>query len=69
MVTVDRARDRWLQSLKATLPSLQNTKVPRETILITENEGEIFFCTLRGIIILTCLYVTAFGSVTALIYM
>jgi len=30
-------------SLKATLPSLQSMKVPREPILITENEGEKFF--------------------------
>jgi len=34
-------------SLKATLPSLQSTKMPQEPILITENEGEIlFFATL-----------------------
>jgi len=38
MVMVDKARDRWLQSsLKATLGSLQSTKVPREPILIAEN--------------------------------
>ena len=30
-------------SLKATLPSLQSTKVLREPSLITENEGENFF--------------------------
>ena len=30
-------------SLKATLPSLQSTKVPRDLVLITENEGEINF--------------------------
>jgi len=36
-------------SLKATLPSLQSTKVPRELILITQNEGErIFFSALRA---------------------
>ena len=29
-------------SLKPTLPSLQSTKVPRELVLITENEGENF---------------------------
>ena len=44
MAKADRARDRWLQILlKATLPSLQSTKVPPEPILITENEGENFF--------------------------
>ena len=47
-------------SLKATLPSLQSTKVPREPILITENEGEKIYP--RG------LYVAAFRSVTALNY-
>jgi len=30
-------------SLKATLPSLQSTKMPQEPILITENKGENFF--------------------------
>ena len=30
-------------SLKATLPSFQSTKTPREPILIFENEAEIFF--------------------------
>jgi len=30
-------------SLKATLPSLKSTQMPREPILITENEGENFF--------------------------
>ena len=30
-------------SLKATLPSLQSTKVPREPVLITENEAKNFF--------------------------
>jgi len=50
MATVDRARDRWpaANSLKATLPSLQSTKVPREPILITENEGEKNFPALRA---------------------
>jgi len=55
-------------SLKAVLPSLQSTKVSREPILITENEGEIFFHTLRGMNTTTQLYVAVFGSVTALIY-
>jgi len=35
-------------SLKATLPSLQSTKVPREPIPITENEGEKNFPALRA---------------------
>jgi len=30
-------------SLKATLPSLQSTKVPREHILMIENDGEKIF--------------------------
>jgi len=46
-------------SLKATLPSLQSMKVPRESILITENKGET--------ITATRLYLAAFGSVTTLI--
>ena len=33
-------------SLKATIPSLPSTKVPREPILITENEGEKIFSAL-----------------------
>jgi len=45
-------------SLKVMLPSLQSTKVPREPILISENEGEKF----------SCLYLAAFGSVNTLIY-
>ena len=54
-------------SLKATLPSLQSTKVPREPILRTENEGEnFFFRASRGIIGATRLDVAAFGSVIAL---
>jgi len=43
-------------SLKAMLPSLQSTKVLQEPILITENEGEKFFCASRGMIDTTCLY-------------
>jgi len=54
-------------SLKVTLPSIQSTKVPREPILITENEGKNFFRALRGIIIPTSFYAAAFGSVTTLI--
>ena len=53
-------------SLKATLPSLQSTKVPREPILITENEGEFFSRASRGMIGATRLYVAAKGSDTAL---
>ena len=49
--------------LKATLPSLQSTKVPREPILITENEGENFFPPSR-----LYLDLDAFLSVNALIY-
>jgi len=36
-------RSMAVNSLKATLPSLQSMQVPREPILITENEGEFFF--------------------------
>ena len=35
-------------SLKATLPSPQSTKMPREPILIAKNEGENFFSALRA---------------------
>ena len=45
-----------VNSLEATLPSLQSTEVPRGPILITGNEGE------------NRLYLTAFGSVNTLIY-
>jgi len=56
-------------SLKATLPSLQSTKVPREPILITKNECEFFFLRAsREMISATRLYLPAFRSVTALIY-
>jgi len=58
-------------SLKATLPySLQTTKVPREPILITENEGEKNFPRFARnyhTYIPVSVYVAAFGSVTALI--
>jgi len=43
-------------------------KVPGEPILITENEGEIFFRALRGMIGAKRLYLVAFSSVTPLIY-
>jgi len=57
-------------TLKATLPSLQITKVPREPILITENEGEkfFFFRASRGMITTTRLFLAASGRVTTLIY-
>ena len=55
-------------SLKATLPSLQSMKVPREPILITEMKAKSFFRTLCRMITTTCLYVAAFSSITALIY-
>jgi len=43
--------------------------VPREPILISENEGEkIFSRALCGMIGTTRLYLATFGSVTALIY-
>jgi len=44
-------------SLKATLPSLQNMRVSRELILITEKWRWIFFfCALHRKIAATCLY-------------
>jgi len=58
-------------SLKATIPSLPSTKVPREPIPITENEGEKFFPALRAelsyLCARVCIYFATFGSVTALI--
>jgi len=57
------------KSLKATLPSHQSTtKVPREPILITENEGEKFFPRFARNNHAPCLYLAAFQSVNALIY-
>jgi len=53
--------------LKATLPSLRSTKVSREPILITENEGEFFSRASRNYRPYARLYVAAFASVTALI--
>jgi len=55
-------------SLKATIPILQSTKVPRQPILITENESKNFFRASRRMISTTHLYLAAFGSVTSLIY-
>jgi len=49
------------------LPSLQSTKVPRDPILITENEGEKYFRASRGMITTTRLYLAAFKSINALI--
>jgi len=54
-------------SLKATLLNLQSTKVPWEPVLITENEGEIFFPRFARND-RRYLYFAAFGSVMALIY-
>jgi len=55
-------------SLKAMFLSLQSTKVPREPILITENEGEKIFHALCGMINAMHLYVAVFRGVTALFY-
>jgi len=51
-------------SLKATLPSLQSTKVPWEPILVTK--VKFFFRASCGMIGSTCLYSTAFGSIVLL---
>jgi len=59
-------------SLKATLPSLQSTKVPQEPIPITENEGEKSFLALRAELSSShasiYIHVAVFGSITAPIY-